>query len=183
MATLSLVKKKKKKKRACSTELLKWAKIPKIRLSRVFFFYYILWPGSFGFYWFLKALCNCYWSCSYMQHRPCPPNTLLVKVKDPWRSAPQLVRGPRATWAARVVLWLESRLHFSSSPAPYATVWRVWNDVEACPLRLGQNGFYTAHTRDLMNTFFNQTFIYSSCICYGDLICEVPTGLLEMQAQ
>lgn len=158
-------KKRVLEKKKKSTDLLKWDKITKIQLSLVFI-YYIYWPGSFGLHWFIEQLLLKLLS-SYTQHRPCPPNMLLVKVKEPWRSASQLVLGPQATRTARVVFWLESRLHFLPSFSPRSFCQRLTGVIWRWSVSLTSwtKWVYTAHTWDLMNTFFNQTFIYSSCIC------------------
>lgn len=146
-----------RKKRVCSTDLLKWAKIPKIELPFVFLLHLVtrkLWLA-------LISQNTEQLRSSNTQHRPCPPNAPLVKVKDPWRSAPQLVRGPQATWAASVEVSPSFFLLLRSFCQRLTGVkWR-WSMSLMSWAKL----VYTAHTWDLMNTFFNQTFIYSSCIC------------------
>lgn len=97
-------------------------------------------------------LSNCYCSGSAArstQNCPCPPNTLLVKVKDSRRSAPQLVRGPQATRAADAALHSESPLPFFPLLLPFLSP--AFDGCETTLKRVSyvsdKMGLYRAHFR------------------------------------
>lgn len=91
-------------------------------------------------------------------NRPWPPDTLSVKVKNPWRSVSQLVRDPEAAPAEQSMFQLDSLFLCPCLP-PLTRVKQHWDDT----ICAGQDGFklstFEIHWTSLFNHLFTVVFI------------------------
>lgn len=128
-------------------------------------FHCVHWPGSFGLHWFLQILSNC-----YSRSQTAPIRIVLVHPTRSW-SKSKTRGGQRHSWSVALRPH-EQPMSLASPPTPPPPSLRSfcqrWTGVDwrwSVSLMSQTKWVYTEHTWDLMNTFFNQTFVYSSCIC------------------